>query len=129
MIYLASPFSHPLPAVEYQRFLETQRFVAHHLALGVPLFSPIVYTYQMSFTHKFPGDAEFWKFLNDEAVLRSSKVWVLQLQGWDKSLGVAHEIQTAERAMIEIEYKGPLTNGKDIQHRRARQTDDPRTVL
>lgn len=111
MIYLASPYSSPLPAVQRLRFIQAERYVAYHFRLGVPLFSPIVYCHNIALQHSFPGDANFWKFLNKEALIRCSALWVLKLPGWDASAGVQWEIEIAQQADIETHYKEPLPNG------------------
>jgi hypothetical protein len=43
MIYLASPYSHPDPAVREARFREACRAAAKLMRLGQPAFSPIVH--------------------------------------------------------------------------------------
>ena len=111
MIYLASPYSSPNPALEQHRFYETERFVAYHFRLSVPLFSPIVYCHTIARQYHLPGDADFWRFLNEEALLRCSKMWVLKLPGWQTSAGVKAEIAHASSLNVEIEYKEPLPNG------------------
>ena len=111
MIYLASPYSSPLPAVQRLRFIEAERFVAYHFRLGVPLLSPIVYCHSLAEKHSLPGDAAFWRFLNNDLFLICDQMWVLKLPGWDLSVGVAEEIKTAELLSIPLYYKEPLPNG------------------
>lgn len=110
MIYLASPYS-GTPAQQRTRFEQTQAFVVYHFRLGVPLLSPIVYCHTIAEQHKLPGDALFWRFLNDELIQVCDQMWVLKLPGWDLSEGVAAEIQTAERLLIPLHYKEPLPYG------------------
>lgn len=114
MIYLASPYSSSDPTIQQRRFEEAQRFVAYHFRLGIPLVSPIVYCHTLAEKYSLPGDAGFWRFLNNDLFLICDQMWVLKLPGWELSEGVVEEIQTAKRFSIPLYYKEPLPHVKSI---------------
>lgn len=108
MIYLASPYSHPDKYVVEARVLATAAFVAYHLQAGVHLISTIVHNHELAKHHKLPTDAKFWESYNEDLIRSCSGVWVLKLDGWAWSKGVAAEEIYAARLGIPIEYKEPL---------------------
>src|SRR5687767_2869378 len=91
-IYIASPFSHHSSQTKHQRYL----WAAHHLQSCLMkkmwAYSPIVHCYEISRMYDLPDDAESWKDYNETMMRAASELHVLQLPGWDKSLGVKHEI-------------------------------------
>lgn len=105
MIYLASPYTHADPAVMTHRYEVTKLYTQHQLRMGICLFSPIVYGRAMeaAIGHKY----EDWLKFNDTIILRCNYVWVLQLDGWEASRGVAHEMELAEEFSIPIRMVQP----------------------
>lgn len=90
MIYLASPYSHPEKRMRNWRYQAALHFVSQHVN-HTPIFSPIVYSHQfVDFGHG--TSAEYWHTFNSAMMLVCSSLWVLRLEGWDKSIGVAEEI-------------------------------------
>lgn len=55
------------------------------------MFSPIVYG--RNFEKQMGGAAKNWSVFNEAMLGRATALWVLQLPGWDESLGVLAEIQ------------------------------------
>ena len=106
MIYLASPYSHNNPAVREERFLQTRAFTIFYLRQTFPIFSPIVYGKDMEtqLGHTF----ENWQILNDAMVKACTQMWVLQLDGWEDSRGIAHELTLARRLHKQVVYFPPL---------------------
>lgn len=92
MIYLASPYSHEQASVRHRRFLDARDFTYAHLSRGVPLFSPIVYGHQFSADYQMGTAHEDWLSLNVSMLNAAEMMWVLCLEGWEQSRGVAHEI-------------------------------------
>lgn len=92
MIYLASPYTHKSFTVMHDRYLETKAFVATHIKRDKLLFSPIVYCHEMARRYNMPTDADFWWNFNRGFLLRAHSLWVLQIDGWQKSKGVRQEI-------------------------------------
>jgi nucleoside 2-deoxyribosyltransferase len=97
MIYLASPYSHPDPAVREERYRAACRATAALLQAGQPVISPIANSHPLT-DHGLPGDWMFWRRFDRELLERCDEVVVLMLDGWDESVGVREEIRIA-RAM------------------------------
>ena len=103
MIYLASPYSHPSREVMELRFKLTRHYGAGCLRMHLLIISPIVYCHQFA---DQGTTAESWTFLNNELMSMCDKLWVLQLDGWKESRGVAEEIKAFHLRGIEPEFKG-----------------------
>lgn len=101
MIYLASPYS---GGDMEKRFEDTQMACATLMKKGIKVFSPIVYGHPMAVKFGLPKDVSFWKEFNDFFLLSCEELWVLKLEGWQKSEGVMHEIHVANKAEMEIRY-------------------------
>jgi hypothetical protein len=97
MIYLASPYSDPIPAVRCERARMATNCAKYYLQQGVPLFSPIAYGHPLSIGTTMPTDAASWERLNIPMVAAAWRVWVLMIDGWDRSVGVAAEIEQARQ--------------------------------
>lgn len=107
MIYVASPYSDFSDAVRYDRFLRVRSYCHQLMQQGLICFSPIAYGRQFEKEFALPPSFEYWKDFNDYMLLASTSVHVLKLRGWDKSNGVAHELQLAEAHGIEIRLVEP----------------------
>lgn len=108
MIYLASPYSHPDPAIRWRRYHAAARFVAQEIWLGTPLFSPICYAHHMANEHGLPLDAESWRPFNEYMIRNSYEMWVLRSPGWEESLGVNMEIDFAHQLNIPVIFKDEI---------------------
>ena len=94
MIYLASPYSHPDPAVRERRFRDACRAAAALLRSGRAVFSPIAHSHPLV-AHGLPTDWSFWEWQDREHLARCDEVMVLMLDGWEESVGVREEIRIA----------------------------------
>jgi hypothetical protein len=106
MIYLASPYSHPDAAVKEQRYVDVCRAAGVIMREGDTVFSPIAHSHpiEQHFPDGWVGDHEFW-LRQDFAVLRHcSRLVVLKLDGWEKSFGVAKEVELARACGIDVDY-------------------------
>lgn len=91
--YLASPYSHPDSIVRRRRYLSAMRCVAWcRRNLNMIVFSPIVYTHELGIRYNMPFDAATWQTMNDKIMSMSDEILVLQIKGWDVSVGVTAEI-------------------------------------
>lgn len=93
MIYLASPYSDPNPAVVAERYRLTEAATAELLRRRVWVYSPIVHCHHMATVHGLPTDAAFWRDYNEHMLGRSDELHVLCIDGWHRSLGVRHELE------------------------------------
>ena len=106
MIYLASPYTHPDPAIQEARFHAACRQAAEMLRCGIRVFSPIAYTHPIA-AHGLPGDWSFWNDQDRAFLQMCSEVWVLMLDGWRESEGVQAEIEIALRLGKPVVYVEP----------------------
>lgn len=94
MIYLASPYSHPDPAVRQQRFESACEFTASMMRAGRLVFSPVVHSHPLV-AYGLPTDWSYWRRLDLDHLRRCESLMVLTLDGWETSVGVASEIDAA----------------------------------
>lgn len=104
IVYLANPYSHPDPEVMENRYREAVRFTAGFTACGYIVFSPIVHSHPLAMNHQMATDWEFWKRIDSKFISVCSEVWVVKMDGWEKSRGVQAEIQIANELGIPVKY-------------------------
>ncbi|MGH8627114.1 MAG: DUF1937 family protein [Gammaproteobacteria bacterium] len=101
LIFLASPYRDPSPALRQWRYQAVVEFCAKYLLSDVtrrPLYSPIVHSHPIALVA--PGllerDTAFWMHANGAMLHAATELWVLGLPGWEKSEGIAAERAHAE---------------------------------
>lgn len=99
-IYLASPYSHKNPAIRHQRWRAALHATATFLQDGHFIYSPIVHCHELAQAHNFSKDFEFWKEYNFAMLERASALWILRIDGWEQSKGIAAERAFAEEKNI-----------------------------
>lgn len=105
MIYLASAYSHPDEEVMERRYLEVAEVAAHlTFVRNEIVYSPIVYGHQLAKQFSLPTNAASWERLNLAFLRRADKLYVLQNDGWERSVGVAQEIDFARKCLIPIHF-------------------------
>lgn len=102
MIYLASPYTHQDRGIMHFRFDRACEAVAQLCQQGEVPYSPIVHFHLVSIRHRLPGDFPYWERANLHMLARAEQMLVLQLDGWEQSVGVAAEIKYAEEANIPV---------------------------
>ena len=107
LIYLASPYSHPELEVQRQRFEQVMEVTAELMKDGHYIYSPIAATHPMAVAHELPTDWNYWKNYLELILPKCDELWVLMMDGWDKSKGVAGEIELARKLKIPISYLEP----------------------
>lgn len=107
-IYLASPYSHPDPAVRIVRFQAACHAAAQLMEAGAAVFCPIAHSHPiaeaMNGKHT---DHEFWMKQDLPLLHRADGICVLMLDGWLDSRGVQHEIDYALANNIPVKYIRP----------------------
>jgi hypothetical protein len=103
MIYLASPYSHPDPAVREERFHAACRAAAALLRAGHAVFSPIAHSHALA-RHGLPADWKFGEPFDREYLERCDEVVVLMLAGWRESVGVREEVRIARELGKPVRY-------------------------
>jgi hypothetical protein len=109
LVYLASPYSNPDPAVRIQRFEEACKAAGYLMKQGLAVFSPIAHSHsiEMFFDKIEPGP--FWMKQDIPVLRHCSRMYILALDGWTSSKGIAEEIEVAEMCKIPISTINPLT--------------------
>lgn len=93
--YLAAPYSDKDHYLERARFEMINIAAADLLRSGMLVFSPISMSHPIAERSPIGGNFESWKRLDEEMLRRCDGIAVLHLEGWDKSVGVAAEIEYA----------------------------------
>ena len=107
IIYLASPYSDPDPAVREARFHAVCREAALMTHNGLAVFSPIAHSHNIAL-HGLPLDWEYWKRVDHSFLALSASVVVLMLDGWRESTGVIAEIKWADELRKPVTYRQPI---------------------
>ncbi len=103
MIYLASPYSHPDPAVREERYRAACRATASLLRAGLIVFSPIAHSHALV-EHGLPTEWKFWEHIDRAYLERCDFLLVLMLEGWKASVGVQAEIGIARELGKAVSY-------------------------
>ena len=105
IVYLAQPYTHSDPWVRQERYLQAVKASAILTQRGVIVYSPIMHSHPINWVGKNSDDVNaFWMRLNSPFIQVCGKVLVLKLDGWERSKGVADEIEQALRLKIPVEY-------------------------
>ena len=96
MIYLASPFSHPDPAVRAAREDAALRATVALFNHGRTVYSPIVYSAPLfNAGVGATGQYEEWEALDRRMIQACDMLWVLTIEGWRESKGIRAEVAYA----------------------------------
>ena len=106
LVYLASPYTHPDPAVMQRRFEEICIVAARHMRQGVHIFSPIAHTHPIALAGDLPRDFVFWEQYARKMLAVCVEMWICDMDGWRESKGVALEIKIAEKLGLRISHIG-----------------------
>lgn len=113
MIYLASPYSSPNPAVAHERYEATQEVIAHFMKQGHHVYSPIVMCHPTALKYVMPTDAKWWEAYNNNTIRRCDALWVFAIDGWRESKGVTAEIAFAKLIGLPVYYVDDCWKLKD----------------
>ncbi len=106
MIYLASPYSHPDQSVRELRYHANVRVTAELIENGHATFSPIVHGHPLT-KQGLPTEWSYWKTYDRDFLSRCDALLVLQLDGWEESIGVNAEIDIAQQLGKPVWYHNP----------------------
>lgn len=104
LVYLASPYSHPLEYVQQTRFEQACAAAAALMRQGVYVFSPIAHTHPIACAGQLPTGWDFWQPYDRLYLQACERMIVLQLEGWDESKGVSDEIFIMQSMGKPVEY-------------------------
>ena len=107
MIYLASPYSSDSPVVREARFKAVCVAASKLMVKGLLIFSPIAHTHPIAVAGDLPKGWDFWAKYDREFLNFCDEIWVLMLDGWEQSRGVAGEIAIMEDMGKLVKYINP----------------------
>lgn len=87
-----------------KRYKEVMHLTARLIIDGYITFSPVVHCHEMANVYYLPSDWEFWANYCLFFLEHSSHLVVLELDGWETSVGVAQEVAVAQQLDIPITY-------------------------
>jgi len=96
LTYLAVPYTHPREEVRQYRFEQVNKASALLMNAGYYIFSPISMAGPIAMVGKLPTDFAYWRGYCLQMVGACKQLFVLQLEGWDVSLGVTGETKIAD---------------------------------
>lgn len=110
-IYLASPYSHSDPEVRMRRFRAACTVAGGLMRKGYRVFSPIAHSHPVSMFSGMQGDTiegmsahDFWLRQDTWVLDFCDYVVVAKIDGWEKSKGIAEEIERAKERNIPVYY-------------------------
>jgi len=104
LIYLASPYSHEDETVRLWRFDAVVKAVGVLMNLGHMIYSPIAHCHPIQLKHVLPTEWAYWQAYDETMLSRCDRLWILQLDGWEKSTGVKAETEIAMRLGLPVEF-------------------------
>lgn len=100
--YLASPHTHSDPAVVEWREKAIMIVAGKLIQMGLQIFCPIMHTAALDREIKIPHHR--W-LMQDQPIFDASRLLiVVQLPGWEKSVGITAEIERAKKRKKPIFY-------------------------
>lgn len=107
LVYLACPYVHPDPKVMEERVRAANITAAKLMAEGHIVFSPISHSHPIAKDAGLPLGWDYWGKFDTAFISYSIRLVVLMMPGWEKSQGVAKEIEIARSQGIPVEFIQP----------------------
>jgi len=93
--YLACPYSDPDSRVRERRFRVANAAAGWLMRKGMLVFSPISHSHPIAVTCDLPLDFNYWERFDRAYLECSHELYVLAIDGWRESKGVAAELAIA----------------------------------
>lgn len=104
LVYVATPYSQ-YPGGIKKAFDHACTATAELIRRGINAYSPIAHTHPIAIRGKIdPLDHEFWLSFDNAMMNASSELFVIEMAGWEKSKGIAAEIETFTKAKKPVSY-------------------------
>ena len=110
LVYLGCPYSLDGQATEKQmakRYEQVTRCANILFRTGLNVYSPISMHHNIQKHNPIKMTTRDWLQLDYEYLRHSEMLYVLKIDGWDKSLGLLSEIEFAQERKIPIVYIEP----------------------
>lgn len=104
LVYLSAPYSKAEDKDELMR--QVMKFSGDYMVAypGQHVVSPLFNHYSLHLVPQLGSDYDFWGSYSRNLLSRCDLMIVLQLPGWDQSVGVADEIAEAGARNIQVKY-------------------------
>ena len=109
MIYLASPYTGTEEEMQ-ERYEAAVRCCAWLMAQGFNVYSPIVHSHPIAQVMNNQKNGEFWLEKDGPYIEMCERIAVLRLPGWEKSKGIAHEIDAFDKQGKFVGYIDQLNS-------------------
>lgn|SRR5574343_574904 len=111
VIYLAGPYSSDDPKILTKRWKMYNKISSTLISnKDVYVFSPITYSHPIVHQKNFNKDFwtyEYWMPFDKHMLAVCDEMWIVDIEGWDKSKGVLDEIEFAKANNIKIKMVTP----------------------
>ena len=109
LTYLTSPYSHPKASMRLLRYKQACKAAGHLMKEGFAVFSPIAHSHSIEAFFDTIEPGPFWMKQDIPILKHCDQLIVLELDGWDRSKGVAQELELARKAYMNILRMDPVT--------------------
>jgi hypothetical protein len=114
VIYIAAPYSHEKPYIVEARVRVIAGLVGKIMEQGQLPICPLLGSHIVAEVCSLRTDFDFWQRLDREVIRHCEQLWVLCLEGWDRSISVRAEIEWAEKCGIPVRWIDPSTLDPEI---------------
>jgi hypothetical protein len=104
LIYLSAPYTTPPGTPEERAKAITAATAIIMKIVGVHVFSPITHNHPLNVEWGTNPGWGFWSEYDSKMLSVCDEVWVLELENWRASRGVAFEIDLAQKLGKPIQY-------------------------
>lgn len=108
-IYLASPYTSPDREVMESRYKQIMLVVREFLLNGQVVYSPILHCHPIAVEYGLPRDFNFWQAFDHAMIRAASFVMIIQLEGWEDSIGIKNEVDFARSISKPVVMYNPIT--------------------
>ncbi|MDB5584864.1 MAG: hypothetical protein JWR80_10040 [Bradyrhizobium sp.] len=104
LIYVATPYSKYVGGIE-TAFIDACKLTARMMQLGLKVYSPIAHTHPLAIHGGLdPLDHTIWLPFDAAMIAKSDAMIVAQMDGWQTSEGIKHEVHAFKDAGKPIFY-------------------------
>lgn len=116
MIYIAMPYT-KLTALQREYYFHLSCWLAAKMFNErKQVFIPNLFAHPIASKYNLPVEWEFWKDYDEKFLSICTELWVIQLKGWEESVGVNAEIEYAKAHGIIVKFVTPEEIGWEIRH-------------
>ena len=104
IVYLGVPYSDSDERVMEERFEAVTDKTGELMNAGHIVYSPITACHPVAKKCALPRTWDYWEQLDRTFIAWADEVWILKLDGWEKSTGVNAEIGIAKELGKPVKY-------------------------